>query len=135
MNNTYELAHHGVKGQKWGVRRTAAQLGNKASKSTSNKKNDLDERKRDDMRRASHNRRLLSEKEIRSRIERIKLEKQLKDLTNSEINRVRKIVSEVFESTGKTVLKGAALYSVKAIMTKEFNLKDAAGYLAPKPKK
>lgn len=135
MNNTYELAHHGVKGQKWGVRRTAAQLGNKASKSTSNKKNDLDERKRDDMRRASHNRRLLSEKEIRSRIERIKLEKQLKDLTNSEINRGRKIVSEVFESTGKTVLKGAALYSVKAIMTKEFNLKDAAGYLAPKPKK
>lgn len=28
----YELYHHGVKGQKWGVRRTAAQLGHRVAK-------------------------------------------------------------------------------------------------------
>ncbi len=28
----YELYHHGVKGQKWGVRRTAAQLGHRIAK-------------------------------------------------------------------------------------------------------
>ena len=27
----YELYHHGVKGQKWGIRRTAAQLGRRAA--------------------------------------------------------------------------------------------------------
>jgi hypothetical protein len=29
--NEYELYHHGVKGQKWGVRRTAAQLGHRTA--------------------------------------------------------------------------------------------------------
>lgn len=28
----YELYHHGVKGQKWGIRRTAAQLGHRVAK-------------------------------------------------------------------------------------------------------
>lgn len=31
----YELYHHGVKGQKWGVRRTAAQLGRAVARGTS----------------------------------------------------------------------------------------------------
>ena len=31
----YELYHHGVKGQKWGVRRTAAQLGHRIAKAAS----------------------------------------------------------------------------------------------------
>ena len=35
-NNTeYELYHHGVKGQKWGVRRTAAQLGHRVASAAS----------------------------------------------------------------------------------------------------
>lgn len=29
--NEYELYHHGVKGQKWGIRRTAAQLGHRVA--------------------------------------------------------------------------------------------------------
>lgn len=29
--NDYELYHHGIKGQKWGVRRTAAQLGHRVA--------------------------------------------------------------------------------------------------------
>ncbi len=28
----YELYHHGIKGQKWGIRRTAAQLGHRVAK-------------------------------------------------------------------------------------------------------
>lgn len=31
----YELYHHGIKGQKWGVRRTAAQLGHRVAKAAS----------------------------------------------------------------------------------------------------
>ena len=30
--NEYELYHHGIKGQKWGIRRTAAQLGHRVAK-------------------------------------------------------------------------------------------------------
>lgn len=29
--NEYELYHHGIKGQKWGIRRTAAQLGHRVA--------------------------------------------------------------------------------------------------------
>lgn len=31
----YELYHHGIKGQKWGIRRTAAQLGHRVAKAAS----------------------------------------------------------------------------------------------------
>ena len=90
------------------------------------------------MKTASKNRRLLSTQEIRDRIERIKLEKQLKELTREEVSPGKAFVEDILSSSGRKVVgvlvTGATLYAVKAAMTKSFDLKEAAAYMTPKPK-
>lgn len=130
-----ELYHYGILGMKWGVRRTPEQLGHKPSESM---KNHLDRDKKREIKTASKNRRLLSDQELRSRIERLRLEKQLKELTREEVTPGKAFVEDVLLSSGKKIagalVAGAVLYGVKAAMTKEFNLKEAAAYMTPKPK-
>ena len=140
-----ELQHHGVKGQKWGVRRYQNSDGSltPAGKKRYDREQNRSLRKQDrirkkEMRKAVRNRRLLSDEELDQKIKRIEKEKRLRELTDEEINRGRKITSEVLTQSGKsvatTLTKGAALYGVKYAMTKEFDIKDAASYVAPKPK-
>ena len=123
-----ELYHHGIKGMKWGVRRTPEQLGHRTVKNPKNGRNTADDKKKAEMQAASKNRRLLSTEEIRNRIERIKLERQLKDLTDEELTPGRKFVKDVMSNTGKkvisTVATGATLYAVKAAFTGKVNMKE-----------
>lgn len=133
--NPNELYHYGVLGMKWGRRKA------KATRSTSPKKTKkmtADEKKKASMRKDVKNRRTLSDADLKKKIERIKSEKQLKDLTNEEIAPGKKFISDVLSSSGKKVatalVTGAALYGVKAAMTGKFDIKEAAGYMTPKPK-
>lgn len=130
-----ELYHYGVLGMKWGVRRTPEHLGHKPVQS---RRDNPDRQKRQEMKTASKNRRLLSTQEIRDRIERIRLEKQLKELTREEVSPGKAFVADVLSRSGKKVagalVTGAMLYAVKSAMTKEFDLKEAAAYMTPKPK-
>ena len=126
-----ELYHYGIKGMKWGVRRTPEQLGHRSAKKP--KKISVraeDKKKKAEMRTASKNRRLLSTDEIRSRIERIKLERQLKDMTDEELTPGRKFVKDVMSSTGKkvvsTVATGATLYAIKAAISGKINPQELA---------
>lgn len=132
------LTHYGVKGMKWGVRRVQPKSRIKRLRK-SQKALSPEQMKRQSMKKAVKNRRLLSDEEINRKIERLKLERQLKDLTAESITPGRKFVSSVLSSSGRKVasslVTGATLYGVKAAMTREFNLKDAASYMTPKPKK
>lgn len=85
MNN--ELRHYGIKGMKWGVRRTPEQLGHKP-KRTSKKQ-----------RRAEMSK--MSDSELRSRINRIQMEKQYMQLTEPEVGPGKKFVKEVFLNAAK----------------------------------
>lgn len=127
-----ELRHYGVLGMRWGKRKS-----NSNTVSPKNK-NNSDQSVKDERKVASKNRRTLSDAELKKRIERMELERKMKDLTDKDIAPGRKAVNEILSNSGKkvatTVLTGATLYAVKAGLEGKVNLKEAASYLAPKPK-
>lgn len=129
------IMHYGVKGMKWGIRKSDNQLARQRGKAEENANKVVKaERKRD-----VKNRRTLTTEELKTKIERMKVEKQFKDLTEEDISPGRKIVKDILKSAGTKVLSaaaaGAAAYAVKAAMTKRFNLEEAASYIAANPNK
>lgn len=131
-----ELYHFGIKGMKWGIRRYQNKDG---SLTPAGKRRAADNEKKHAMKNDVKNRRSLSDADLKKKIERIKMEKQLKELTAEEIAPGKKFVSEVLSSSGKKVatalVTGATLYGVKTAMTGKFDVKELAGYMTPKPKK
>ena len=134
MDNN-ELMHYGVPGMKWGVRRTPAQFRRKPS----NKKSTPDQKVRKERKSDLNKRRTMSDADLKKKIERMKLEKEFKSLTQEDIAPGRKFVTEIMSSAGKKALTaaaaGAMAYSVKVAMTKEFNIREAASYIASNPNK
>lgn len=79
-----EIWHHGIKGMKWGVIRTAEQLGHKVSSRLSREDNSHEDYKRAH---DSKNVRSMSDAELRARLNRLNMEEQYSRLNPSSVSR------------------------------------------------
>lgn len=117
------MQHHGIKGQKWGVRRFQNADG---SLTTAGKQRASEAKKRTD----SKNRGTLTNVQLKAKIERLQMEKQLRELTNQEVNSgkvyAQKILKDVGSRVLTTVATGAVLYAGKAAVSGTFDTKEFA---------
>ena len=115
------LAHYGVLGMKWGRR--------KAQSQTSYSKK-VNKAKKIDMKKASKNRRSLSDAELQKRINRMQMEKKLKDLTDEQISpgkaQVKKILSSAGTKVASAAVAGATAYALKVAIQKKVPYKIAS---------
>ena len=111
-NYNDEMYHHGIKGMKWGIRRTPAQLGHRPAKpTTSQRKSEMKK---------------MSDTELRNRINRIQMEKQYMQLTAPEVNAGKKFVKDVLVNAAKqTATSYVSKYMNKGLeaVMKELNKK------------
>lgn len=84
------LTHYGILGMKWGVRRSEAQL----ARARGSKKNDVEPH--EDYKKV-HNKaniKTLSDKELRDRLNRLNMEKQYKQLSDTEVNKGKAFIDK-----------------------------------------
>ena len=119
VNN--ELTHHGIKGMRWGVRRTKAQLAggkgspeinklNKAKSHTESTKNMVDETKKvarsiNNIRNVSNKVDLenMSDKELRDRVNRMNLEQQYSNLSANAKSKGHEYLTNTLEIAGSVL--------------------------------
>lgn len=99
------LVHYGIKGMKWGIRRTEEQLRRARGKLESDA--NRSEVKR---RKATYkNRRTISDDDLRKEVSRLELEKKYKNLVDEDVRPGRTAVQKFLKSTGGRVLTSAAI--------------------------
>ena len=93
-----QLIHYGVKGMKWGVRRTDAQLARVRGKTSESQPAHEDYKKAHD----SKSVKTMSDAELRSRLNRLQMEQQYTKLNPTSVNRGKRVVDSIIK-TGTTV--------------------------------
>ena len=117
-----ELYHHGIKGMKWGVRRTPAQLGHETGKidlqktkkkveaantivnESQNINQKVSSRKQKKMQKQQvQNAKTMTDQELRERVNRLNMEQQYARLTTEQINAGKTNVDAVLNRVGTAV--------------------------------
>lgn len=108
-----ELVHYGVKGMKWGVRRTLQQLGHLAKGIT---RRTAAVRKKAPSKAAKPKAKTYTDDELRAMINRLELEKKYRELSTPEsqkrAKKGREFVSDILESSAKNIGKQLVTYGM-----------------------
>ena len=149
ISNTGDfLEQYGVKGMKWGVRRSQAQLDRAAGRTPSQKRRADNRKVKSERNKAYKSIRTMSDEELKSRLDRSKMEKELKTLLNKDLYPGRTWLSSVANDITKptATAAGKALFvqgvqsglrakQKKTSIAKEFNFVERASQVWNQMKK
>jgi hypothetical protein len=123
------LAHYGVPGMKWGVRRGSSNVPRLSKREVRERTRRVDAKKR---------RRVLSDKDLDSLVKRLEQEKKLKNLLDDDLAPGKSFAQNILKNGGSKVLTAAAagtgMYVVRGLLTKQWGLNELASNI-PKIKK
>ena len=105
-----ELAHYGVLGMRWGKRKNS----DKSSSSSSDKKTESSSKKDEAPKKPDVKK--MSDDELRSAINRLKMEREFAQLTAPEVSQGRKIVGEILREVGKQQAKNFINSSIDSLV-------------------
>ena len=93
------LEHHGIKGQKWGVRRYQNEDGTRTAAGKKREQSRSNESAHDDYNKAHSGKSVkdMSDAELRNHLNRLQMEKQYSQLTNSDTSKGKKFVSDAMK--------------------------------------
>ena len=97
--NEEMLEHHGIKGQKWGVRRFQNEDGTRTAAGKKHEQSRSEDPAHDDYNKAHSGKNVkdMSDAELRSRLNRLQMEKQYSQLTDSDTSKGKKFVSDAMK--------------------------------------
>lgn len=122
INNLY---HFGIKGMKWGVRRSQAQLAR--ARKTLGIGNDESEDSAGAKQIATKRLGAMSNTELKQLNTRLQLEKQYKDLTKTEKKKGQKFVEDILVNSAKTSLQTQVTKQMSNALDKAFNQEKKTG--------
>lgn len=97
------LKHYGVKGMKWGVRKQYKSTGRKKNKKIFSFKKSEKKTAKKEKNESSSNKRYISDEELRRRINRLKMEKEYKQLTAREKSAGQKWIEGVLSDSSRQI--------------------------------
>lgn len=120
------LEHHGIKGMRWGVRRSKKQLGYDTSSKKEKRKFEEPSKPKEAIKSKTKAKKSVSEMsdaELASKIRRLEMEKRYSDLSRDpkRNSRGKKFVIDVLESSGRNIATQAVTYGMGTAVNRIFN--------------